>query len=107
MALLTKDNIFYCRLLEQMELVHKTADEVETELGISKAQFTDYEKGVLPTVPMLIRCSTYFKVTPEYLLGRESDLSDTLLENFFDSLAPQQKAKVYSLCREWFNEYKV
>lgn len=44
------------------------------KVGLSNAAYSAWDANSVPRMNTLIKLSTYFGVTPEYLLGREDDM---------------------------------
>lgn len=99
---MTKQNIFYNRLIEQVQLKHKTVDEVERELGYCRNALNNYKCGRAPSTFRLIELSEYFKVTPEYLVGKESTIvSKSYAQHTFERLSEKEKLDMLSFCQNW------
>ena len=93
------------RLKHLREEKHISQQKLAIDLNVSQASISKYEKGLAePDITMLCSLADYFRVSVDYLVGKEKfqenilefpldDREQTLLRNF-NALTPQQKEKV-------------
>ncbi|MCC4119919.1 helix-turn-helix domain-containing protein [Lactococcus lactis] len=98
---MTKETLFYNRLKRLVQQSGKSINQIERELGYSRNALHNYKNGVEPSGTRLIEISNYFGVTPEYLIGKDSQSYTLPLKNFFNRLNTKQKCEMIILCKDW------
>lgn len=79
---------------------------MERELGYCRNALNNYKCGRTPSAIRLIELSEYFKVTPEYLIGKESPIiSTSSAQHYFERLTEKEKLNMLALCQNWANTY--
>ncbi|MGL5900836.1 MAG: helix-turn-helix domain-containing protein [Lactobacillaceae bacterium] len=96
---------FQERFLELATIIQKRPEEIERELGYSKGMLSNLKKGENPSKEVLKELGGYFKVSPDYLVGKIRPASEESIESYFESLSPYYKAKMCSLCQNWSRKY--
>lgn len=97
----------------------KTQADIAIFLGTSRQVYANYENGINePSLDTLARLADFFECTVDYLLGREDDFGNIIIQkekqtiyfqddekellNIFKSLHPQQKFQILEYAR-FFN----
>ena len=97
------DFVFYERLLNAIEQSNKSTNCIEKELGYARNALHNYRNGGRPSGRRLVELAHYFKLTPEYLIGKTDDSSPICPEIIFDSLDEEQKLEMLELSLNWVN----
>lgn len=79
--------IFKERLIALRKLNKLTQTGVATYLGIAQASYIRYEKGTSePTLANLVKIADLLDVSVDYLLGRESYISEKISKVYFSKV---------------------
>lgn len=73
--------------------------QAAAHLGISQALLSHYEKGIRePGLDFILRCSEYYGVTCDYLLGRspQRDQGDVDIDAIYDQLEDEKKENSFN-----------
>lgn len=69
----------------------KTQKEVATALGTSEQSYNRIESGkFFPSTENLYKLAEFFNVSVDYLLGRESEFSESQLTEYLSTLSEEQ-----------------
>ncbi|KZK39186.1 helix-turn-helix transcriptional regulator [Lactococcus taiwanensis] len=101
---MSTDNIFYTRLRTLSHKLGKSLNQVEKELGYPRNSLNNYKNHQMPSGVRLMEIADYFKVTPDYLLGKSNSMQIESVNEIFEELSPKQKIEMYDLCKDWLNE---
>ncbi|MDG4959787.1 helix-turn-helix domain-containing protein [Lactococcus lactis] len=82
----------------------KSINQIERELGYCRNSLHNYKNGTGPSGLRLIEISNYFGVTPEYLIGKDSQIYSLSLKSFFNQLSTKQKCEMLILCEDWIKQ---
>lgn len=96
---------FYERTKHLSVLLGKSINQIEKELDYPRNALNNYKNRSDPSATRLLEVSEYFKVSPEYLLGK-SNIHKKSIESMFKSLNNQQKKEMYFLLEDWGESYK-
>lgn len=95
------EKLFYIRLSDLIKNSGKSFNQIERELGYSRNSLHNYKYSKRPSGARLVELANYFKVSPEYLIGRTDVPVNTPVELIFQSFDSKEKEEMYSLCQEW------
>lgn len=98
---MSKENLFYERLLELMNSSHKSMNQIEKELGYPRNALHNYKTGREPSAVRLLELASYFEVEPEYLIGQDTTSRSKSIESIFNTLDFKQKKELIVLCQDW------
>ena len=90
---------FYGRIKNLAEASDKSFNQIERELGYTRNALANYKNGGVPSGIRLMELANYFKVLPDYLIGKVPFENVESIENTFVSLTNKQKIEMYLLCR--------
>ncbi|MCT0451967.1 MAG: helix-turn-helix domain-containing protein [Lactococcus cremoris] len=93
------ENIFYLRLKALTHESGNSFNQIERELGYTRNALANYKNGGVPSGIRLMELANYFKVLPDYLIGKVPFENVESIENTFVSLTNKQKIEMYLLCR--------
>jgi len=97
-----KESSLFCqRFVEAIQNSGKSINAIERDLGYPRNALHNYINGGEPSGRRLIELSSYFHLTPEYLLGTKSESKQDSVKNFFESLSNESKLKLCTTCHEW------
>lgn len=93
------------RLLGLMEAREITAKELENSAGLATSSVSQWKKGKgKPSLENIIKLSTYFGVSSDYLLGlSDRDISflskeENLLLDIFNNCSAEDRFRIIQLC---------
>ena len=103
---LCKGNSFKNRLFEQIKFSGKSVNQIERELGYPRNAISNYKNGGEPSGTRLVELANYFHVSPEYLIGKESEVTSVNLKNispqvFFENIDQNQKIEIGQMYQKW------
>lgn len=90
---------FYQRLEQLQRLSKKSFNQIEKDLGYPRNALNNYKLDGIPSGKRLLEMAKYFNVTPDYLLGVETQ--KTNLPDFFEKLEIKEKMEMCELCQKW------
>jgi transcriptional regulator with XRE-family HTH domain len=98
-----KESKFYLRLKLLSSSLGKSINQIEKELGYSRNALHNYNESHIPSATRLIELSDYFKVSPNYLIGKSDvpNLEVFNLDELFDKLTISEKMELFSICSTW------
>ena len=88
------ENIFYLRLKALTHESGNSFNQIERELGYTRNALANYKNGGVPSGIRLMELANYFKVLPDYLIGKVPFENVESIENTFVSLTNKQKIEV-------------
>lgn len=95
------ENIFYQRLRALTHNSGKSFNQIERDLGYTRNALANYKNGGMPSGVRLMELADYFKVLPEYLIGKIPFKDVENIETTFTSLNNIQKMEMYFLSQKW------
>ncbi len=101
-------NTRFSEILTQLRKERKISQKKAAEdLGISQALLSHYEKGIRECgLQFVIRCSEYYGVTTDYLLG-VSESRNGINGNYFSLILPESDGNVISEATKTLMDYMV
>lgn len=96
------ENLFYERLIQQVQLRNKTVNQVERELGYPRNALHNYKTTRIPSAERLFELSDYFGIDPQYLFGKTEKPIKKEIKLIFSQLSASEKKEMLALCCEWF-----
>ena len=96
--------LFYERLLELVEKSGKSMNCVERELGYSRNALNNYKNGSEPSGSRLLEIAEYFRVDPDYLVGKLEKTDSFHIDQFFNHLSYEQKYQMLKVSQEWWSK---
>lgn len=96
-------SLFTQRLIKEIEKSGKSVNRIERELGYTRNALNNYKNGTLPSGIRLVELAKYFKVSPEYLIGKEntSIFYPSVSIEMFNSLDDNQKIELLKIAQIW------
>ncbi|WP_270245329.1 helix-turn-helix domain-containing protein [Lactococcus lactis] len=98
---MSERTIFKERLQKLVEKSKKTTNQIERELGYPRNTLHNYKNGGEPSGIRLVELSEYFKVSPNYLIGKQNEPNSLPLEIYFHTLSMEEKCFLISLSQKW------
>ena len=91
--------LFFDRFMLQVKRNNKSINAIEKELGYPRNSLNNYKNGGEPSGSRLVEIAEYFKVSPEYLIGKEKKSAEaedfTLFpKEYFKQLKVSQKKEL-------------
>lgn len=79
-----------------------TQVQLAAKLGVKKQSISNWENdNIMPSVEMLEKCANYFRVSTDYLLGRDEMPTDGVQSMDITGLTPQQVAHIYAIVEDF------
>lgn len=100
---MNKNYVFSERLNNAINKTNKSINLIERELGYPRNALQNYNNGAEPSGSRLIELAQYFKLTPEYLIGK-TNKNLTISETNFYRLDEKQKMNILMLSLEWMHK---
>lgn len=96
-------SLFTQRLIKEIEKSGKSVNRIERELGYTRNALNNYKNGALPSGIRLVELAKYFKVSPEYLIGKETTgvFYPPAPIEMFNSLDDNQKIELLKIAQIW------
>ena len=92
-GMIFNERLKYLRQSKEMNQV-----QLADKLGVKKQSISNWENdNIMPSVDMLERIADYFKVSTDYLLGREGKLTSGVYILDVTGLSPTQIAHIEAL----------
>ncbi|MDG4984182.1 helix-turn-helix domain-containing protein [Lactococcus lactis] len=98
--------LFFDRFILQVKRSDKSINAIEKELGYPRNSLNNYKNGGEPSGSRLIEIAEYFKVSPEFLIGRPRNSTvaeeiSILPEEYFKQLRESQKKELILVVTKW------
>lgn len=97
---MTKETIFYNRLIRLVKESGKSVNQIERELGYPRNTLHRYKNGSEPSGTRLIELAGYFNVLPEFLIGKSELHSRSVIPFGHRELSEKQKVEMPKLCQK-------
>lgn len=94
--------------LKELRINNKiTQQELGDIINVSKVSISGYEKGTrIPSLDTLIELANYFKVSIDYLIGREKKIYNEIDNKFIGYISEQDIDLIYEL-KHYPNLYNI
>lgn len=96
-----KKNIFYERLLIEIEQTAKSVNQIERELGYPRNALHNYKNVKNPSIERVMQLAQYFGVPFEYLVGEVQEVKLPSPYVLFQKFDTRQKFEMSILCQTW------
>lgn len=100
---MTENHLFYNRLMKAVKQSGKSMNCIERELGYTRNALNNYKNGTEPSGSRLVELAQYFKIYPEYLIGKTDEVYPIYFAREFQHLRDDQKMEILKISQEWGN----
>jgi transcriptional regulator with XRE-family HTH domain len=70
--------VFYDQLKQLCELNNTSISQILVDFKMSSSNVTNWKKGIAPNSKTLEKIATYFNISTDYLLGKESPVTASI-----------------------------